>query len=175
MKKQSAGMMLFKSQGGKNKVMLVHPGGPFWAKKDVGAWSIPKGEFADGEQPLEAAKREFAEELGKPAPRGNFIELGSAKQSGGKTVYAWALESDFDASTVASNMFSIEWPPKSGRMQEFPEVDRAGWFSLDEGAKKIVKGQLPLLKALASRLGEPMADLSEDDKTKPAVRQMQLL
>lgn len=156
MKKQSAGILLYKKSETGASVLLVHPGGPFWAKKDNGAWSIPKGEFAEDENPFTAAKREFTEELGNQPPEGEYIELGSAKQSGGKVVYAWALQADFDARNIASNTFSMEWPPKSGRQQEFPEVDKAGWFSLAEAKEKLVKGQVPLLETLAERLGLPI-------------------
>jgi predicted NUDIX family NTP pyrophosphohydrolase len=158
MKKQSAGILLYRTTGQSAEVLLVHPGGPFWAKKDNGAWSIPKGEFADGEEPLAAAQREFAEELGKPVPDGGeFVNLGEAKQSSGKIVHAWALQADFDANGVKSNTFEMEWPPKSGQKQEFPEVDSAAWFPIDAAQVKLVKGQLPLLDALARHL-----DLSLD-------------
>ena len=125
----------------------MHPGGPFWAKKDDGAWSIPKGELAEGEDPLTAARRELAEEPGF-AVEGELRPLGRVKQAGGKVVHAWAGEGDFDADAIRSNMFSIEWPPRSGRMQQFPEVDRAAWFGIDEARVKLLKGQLPLLDAL---------------------------
>ena len=131
--------------------MLVHPGGPFWAKKDAGAWSIPKGLADDGENLLAAAKREFLEETGMAAD-GDFLDLGAYRQPGGKTVVAWACEADFDTAALRSNTFALEWPPRSGRMAEFPEVDRAGWFSLDEASEKINKGQRPIVTALAERL-----------------------
>lgn len=127
--------------------MLVHPGGPFWAKKDAGSWSIPKGLADDGEDLLAAAKREFLEETGVTV-EGEFLDLGAHKQPGGKTVVAWAHESDFDPASLTSNMFSLEWPPRSGRMAQFPEVDRAAWFSVDEALEKINKGQRPILAAL---------------------------
>jgi predicted NUDIX family NTP pyrophosphohydrolase len=133
-------------------VLLVHPGGPFWAKKDEGAWSIPKGEFQEGEDALEAAARELEEETGA-RPEGQFIALGSFRQSSAKTVEVWALEGDFDPAKLRSNAFAMEWPPRSGRMQEFPEVDRAQWFTLVEARRKIVKGQVPILAALVARLG----------------------
>ena len=133
------------------EVFLVHPGGPFWQRKDEGAWSIPKGEFED-ETPLEAAVREFQEETGF-APRGNFLELSPIKQAGGKTVFAWALEWDCDPAKIKSNTFMMEWPKGSGTMREFAEVDRAGWFSFDEARKKLLKGQVPLLEQLRERLG----------------------
>lgn len=148
MKKQSAGILLHRTSDRGLEVLLVHPGGPFWAKKDVGAWSIPKGEFTDDEQPEFAAKREFKEELGLAVPDGELVDLGSAKQSSGKVVYAWAVESDLDVKQIKSNIFEMEWPPKSGRMASFPEADKAAWLSPGEAQLKIVKGQLPLLEKL---------------------------
>jgi predicted NUDIX family NTP pyrophosphohydrolase len=133
------------------EVFLVHPGGPYWAKKDVGAWSIPKGEVGEDENPLEAAKREFHEETGFVA-EGNFIELTPIKQPGGKFVYAWAVEGDCEAESIKSNIFSLEWPPRSGRREEFPEVDRAQWFILELAKEKISKGQLRLLEELQRRI-----------------------
>lgn len=172
--KQSAGILLFKKSGQTVEALLVHPGGPFWAGKDAGAWSIPKGEFTDGEEPLAAAKREFAEELGSPVPDGEYIELGSAKQSSGKIVHAWAVESDLDVSTVKSNTFTMEWPPKSGQEQEFPEVDRAAWFPLATAQTKIVKGQLSLLEALSTHLCQELPKISTvSGDSEP--RQIQLL
>jgi predicted NUDIX family NTP pyrophosphohydrolase len=153
MKKQSAGILLYKQTNKGFEVLIVHPGGPFWAKKDAGAWSIPKGEFQEGEDALIAARREFAEELGSSAPDGELIELGSAKQSSGKVVYAWALQADFDATNVRSNTVTIEWPPKSGQQQQFPEVDKAAWVTIDKAKTKLVKGQVPLLETLAGHLG----------------------
>ena len=131
--------------------MLVHPGGPFWAKKDLGAWSIPKGLADDGEDLLDAAKREFLEETGM-AVDGDFLELGAHKQPGGKTIVAFACEGDFDPASLKSNAFSLEWPPGSGRTAEFPEVDRAAWYSIDEALKKINKGQRPIIAALEALL-----------------------
>jgi predicted NUDIX family NTP pyrophosphohydrolase len=131
--------------------MLAHPGGPFWAKKDLGAWSIPKGLVNEGEELLAAAKREFLEETGT-AVEGEFLDLGAHKQPGGKTIAAFAVEGDFDPASLRSNMFSMEWPPHSGRTAEFPEVDRAGWFSIGEAMEKATKGQRPILAALARRL-----------------------
>jgi predicted NUDIX family NTP pyrophosphohydrolase len=157
MAKQSAGILLYRTKNSIVEVLLVHPGGPFWAKKDQGAWSIPKGEFTDSEEPLVAAKREFREELGQPAPKGTYIELGQAKQSGGKVVFAWAYESDLNISSIHSNTFTMEWPPRSGKQQEFPEVDKAAWVSLDQAAQKLVKGQVPLLETLADKLGKAVA------------------
>ena len=133
--------------------MLVHMGGPFWQKKDEGAWSIPKGEHGPDEDPLAAALREFREEVGRDAPAGDALDLGEVRQSGGKQVRAWALEGDLDVSVIESNTFELEWPPRSGRLQRFPEVDRAGWFDLETARRKLVKGQVPLLARLAERLG----------------------
>ena len=151
MKKRSAGILLFRHVTTGLDVLLVHPGGPYWAKKDSGAWSIPKGEYLDGEDPLAAAKREFSEEIGLSVD-GSFIDLGEVKQSGGKTVRAWALEGDLDLTLVRSNTFSIEWPPRSGLIQEFPEVDSAGWFSISVAQYKLLKGQVEFLTRLTDRL-----------------------
>lgn len=148
--KKSAGLLLFRRQGPGLEVLLVHPGGPFWTRKDEGAWSIPKGEFQD-EEPLQAAIREFNEETGM-MPTGRFIDLGALKQAGGKTVYAWGLEADFDPANLRSNTFTLEWPKGSGLLREFPEVDRAGWFALSEARKKLLKGQAPFLEELERKL-----------------------
>jgi predicted NUDIX family NTP pyrophosphohydrolase len=147
MPKQSAGLLVYRKRDGKTEVLLVHPGGPFWKNKDAGAWSIPKGEFATGEDPLDVAKREFQEETGLTID-GSFQPLAPIKQRGGKTVYAWAVEADLDVSHVKSNTFTMEWPPRSGKQQEFPEVDRAEWFSLDAATEKINDGQRELLQQL---------------------------
>jgi predicted NUDIX family NTP pyrophosphohydrolase len=152
MPKQSAGLLLYRRPGEETEVFLVHPGGPFWAGKDAHAWSIPKGEFAADEDPLPAAKREFAEETGQ-RPEGTFVALPPLKQPGGKVVHAWAIEGDCDPAATASNSFTLEWPPRSGRMQEFPEVDRAAWFLLAVAREKIHKGQVALLDALETMLG----------------------
>ena len=141
---------MFRCRDSNLQVFLVHPGGPFWTKRDAGAWSIPKGEYQEGENPLEAAKREFEEETGFKAD-GDFIALGQAKQSGGKVISAWAFEGDCSPAEVRSNMFSMEWPPKSGREQEFPEIDRADWFNLNEARMRIVKGQVVFLNQLMDR------------------------
>jgi predicted NUDIX family NTP pyrophosphohydrolase len=133
------------------EVLLVHPGGPYWAKKDDGAWSIPKGEFSDDEEPLAAARREFLEEMGV-APAGEFVPLEPIRQAGGKRVFVWAVESDFDPAALRSNTFSMEWPPRSGRQQLFPEVDRAAWFEIDTATRKILTSQQPLLDQLAAKL-----------------------
>jgi predicted NUDIX family NTP pyrophosphohydrolase len=151
--RQSAGLLLFRRTQSGVEALLVHPGGPFWTKKDDGAWSIPKGEFLDDEDPLAAARREFREEMGVEAA-GEFLPLEPIRQAGGKLVLAWALEADFDPAALKSNMFSMEWPPKSGRQQQFPEVDRAAWFDLDTARQKILKSQHPLLDQLAARLSE---------------------
>lgn len=154
MPKQSAGILLYRNAGGRLEVFLVHPGGPFWAKKDDGAWSIPKGEFTEGEESLEAAKREFQEETGSSV-EGTFIPLNPVKQPGGKTVYAWAVEGDIDADAIRSNTFSMEWPKGSAKTKSFPEIDRAEWFDLDTAKVKILKGQLGLLEQLSRRLSQP--------------------
>ncbi|MDX8531266.1 NUDIX domain-containing protein [Mesorhizobium sp. VK25A] len=152
MPQKSAGLLIHRRIAGVLEFLLVHPGGPFWARKDEGAWSIPKGLIGDNEDELEAAKREAEEELGV-AVNGDFRPLGSYKQPGGKIVVAWGVEADIDANAVRSNMFSMEWPPKSGRMKEFPEVDRAGWFSLPEAGLKILKGQRAMLDDFLERRG----------------------
>jgi len=149
--KQAAGILLYRQGYRGLEVLVAHPGGPLWAKKDLGAWTIPKGQFGNGESALEAAKREFEEEMGSPAS-GEFAELGSIKQPSGKVVYAFTAESDFDVQTVKSNLFTLEWPPKSGREGRFPEVDRAGWFSIDEARKRILKGQEPFIDRLLTFL-----------------------
>jgi predicted NUDIX family NTP pyrophosphohydrolase len=152
--KKSAGLLPFREANTGLEVLLVHPGGPFWAKKDEGAWSIPKGEFADDENPLAAARREFEEETGIE-PAGEFLPLGSIKQTGGKLVLAWALRCECDPSTIRSNLFSMEWPPKSGKQQEFPEVDRAAWFGVETARVKILKGQAAYLDRLLEQLKAP--------------------
>ena len=146
-KKESAGVLMYRLCGSTVEVFLVHPGGPFWTNKDAGAWSIPKGEFDKHDDPLEAAKREFQEETGF-AVDGAFIALAPVRQAGGKLVYAWAVEGDCRAESIKSNSFTMEWPPRSGKRKEFPEVDRAGWFSLEVAKEKILKGQLGLLDQL---------------------------
>jgi predicted NUDIX family NTP pyrophosphohydrolase len=153
MPKQSAGIVLYRRRNSQLEVFLVHPGGPFWKNKDQGAWSIPKGEFESGEDPLAAARREFEEETGVRLADGEFMPLGEIKQAGGKIVTAWALEGECAASEIRSNLFSLEWPPKSGRLQEFPEVDRAAWFELKEARDKLLNGQLGFLDRLAQAAG----------------------
>lgn len=151
--RRSAGLLPYRRRGGELEVFLVHPGGPFWARKDEGAWSIAKGEIGE-EAPLAAAKREFAEETGL-AIDGRFVPLRPVRQAGGKQVEAWAVEAELDPARIVSNRFTMEWPPKSGRTQEFPEVDRAAWFPLAEARRKILAGQLPLLDQLeASLIGQ---------------------
>ena len=154
MTRTSAGLLLYRWRDGALEVFLVHPGGPFWARKDDGAWSIPKGEFAPGEDPLVAARREFAEETGL-AVDGEVRALAPIRQAGGKVVHAFALEGELDADAIRSNSFTIEWPPRSGRLREFPEVDRAGWFALAEARRKILKSQLGLLEQLALLQSRP--------------------
>lgn len=152
MPKRSAGLLLYRPAAKGFEVLIVHPGGPFWARKDLGAWSIPKGEYTD-EDPLAAARREFKEEIGTDAPDGDVLDLGEAKQRSGKVVHGFALAANFDLETFKSNMFTMEWPPKSGVQQEFPECDRAAWVSVTLARKKLVAGQVPLLDALAEQLG----------------------
>jgi predicted NUDIX family NTP pyrophosphohydrolase len=151
MPKRSAGLLMYRRSRGVLEVLLVHPGGPFWIKKDAGAWSIPKGEYADGEEPLAAATREFQEETGLVAA-GPYLPLTPVKQQGGKVVHAWAFEGDCRAESLKSTTFSLEWPPRSGRHREFPEVDRAGWFGLEEAKRKILPGQIALLDELAVKI-----------------------
>jgi predicted NUDIX family NTP pyrophosphohydrolase len=152
MAKQSAGVVMFRVKDHELQLFLVHPGGPFWAKKDAGAWSIPKGEYTDDEDPLAVAKREFFEETGFEVA-GEFRELNMVKQPGGKRVRAWAVEGECDAESITSNTFTMEWPPKSGRQGEFPEVDRAGWFGIAEAREKILAGQLPFIDQLCELVG----------------------
>lgn len=149
---QSAGILLFRRAGGVSQFLLVHPGGPFWSKKDEGSWSIPKGLYQGPEAAIDAARRELQEEIGLTIT-GDLFELGKFKQPGGKVISAWAAESDFDVANLRSNSFLLEWPPKSGRQLEFPEVDRASWFSITEAAAKITRGQRPILMKLATKLG----------------------
>lgn len=147
----SAGIALFRRTGSSIEIFLIHPGGPFWKNKDLGAWQFPKGEYQDGEEPLAAARREFHEETGYDVD-GDFIDLGSVRQKAGKVVRLWAVQGDCDAKAIRSNTFSVEWPPKSGRMQEFPEVDRAGWFSPDDARRKLLAAQVPFVDRLCERL-----------------------
>jgi predicted NUDIX family NTP pyrophosphohydrolase len=151
--RRSAGILLYRVRNGTPEVLLVHPGGPFWAKRDLGAWSIPKGEYEDGEDPRACALRELEEELGTAPELGALIDVGSVRQKGGKEVVAWAAEGDFDPSALRSNAFELEWPPRSGRRQQFPEVDRAEWFDPTEARQRILPAQAPFLDRLAERLG----------------------
>jgi len=155
--RHSAGLLLHRLTAGAVEVMLVHMGGPFWARREEGAWSIPKGEHEPTENALSAARREFAEETGLRPPAGELIDLGVLEQPGGKLVHAWALEADLDVSTITSNTFALEWPRGSGRVREYPEVDRAAWFDLPSARSKLVKGQVPLLDLLAAQLAERAA------------------
>ncbi|WP_406637304.1 NUDIX domain-containing protein [Amycolatopsis sp. WGS_07] len=147
--RRSAGVLVFRRGAGGIEVLLAHMGGPFWAKKDLAAWSLPKGEIEEGEEAEAAARREFAEELGMPVPEGEWTELGEVRQSG-KVVIAWAVEGDLDPAGVVPGVFEMEWPPRSGRMQEFPEVDRVEWFDLATAREKLVKGQ----RGFLDRIGE---------------------
>ena len=151
MPRKSAGILLYRFQKEGVEVFLVHPGGPFWVNKDKGSWSVPKGEYNDDEDVLKAAQREFQEETGLSI-QGNFIELGEVRQPSGKRVRVWALENDQEVEDIRSNTFQLEWPPKSGKMQEFPEVDRGGWFSIPEARQKILKGQIPFLDKLEEKI-----------------------
>lgn len=146
--RQSAGILLYRKQNGELEVLLGHMGGPFWARKDAGGWSLPKGEYEADEAPEAAARREFQEELGLPVPGGELVDLGVVKQSNGKVVTMWALEGDLDPAQAVPGTFEMEWPKGSGRMQEFPELDRFDWFPLDTARVKLLKGQLPFLDRL---------------------------
>jgi predicted NUDIX family NTP pyrophosphohydrolase len=150
--KKAAGVLLYRLRDSQIEVFLVHPGGPFWQQRDDGVWSIPKGEFQEGEDPLNAAKREFQEETGFSL-EGTFIALTPLKQAGGKLVYAWAVSGDCDARSIKSNLFSMEWPPRSGKREEFPEVDRAGWFTMETAKQKILPSQSGLLEELRRLAG----------------------
>ena len=154
---ESAGLVLYRVRDGKTEVLLVHPGGPFWKRRDEGVWSIPKGEIEPGEARLDVARREFQEELGMPPPDGDLAPLGSIRQAGGKVVHAWASPGDVDVSDISSGTFTIEWPPRSGRMQEFPEVDRAQFFPIEEAKRKLKPTQVPLLVRLIEALGREAA------------------
>jgi predicted NUDIX family NTP pyrophosphohydrolase len=153
MKKKSAGILMYKRSGQELLLLLVHPGGPFWAKKDLGAWSIPKGEYEEGEDPLTAAKREFCEELGAE-PSGEFWDLGAVVQPSKKEIVAWAVEADFPVAELKSNMFELEWPPRSGKKMQFPEVDRAEWFNPADARRKILPGQAAFIDRLLARIGQ---------------------
>jgi predicted NUDIX family NTP pyrophosphohydrolase len=154
MPKESAGLLVYRRTAAGIEVLLAHPGGPLWARKDEGAWTIPKGEIEPGEDGLAAARREFAEEAGRPAPEGACLPLSPVRQPGGKIVHAWAVEGDLDPRTLRSNTFEMEWPPRSGRTRDFPEVDRFEYFPLAVARRKILSGQRPLLDELAALIGE---------------------
>jgi predicted NUDIX family NTP pyrophosphohydrolase len=156
-KKQSAGLLVYRLAGQSLELLLVHPGGPFWTKKDDGAWFIPKGEINVGEAPLAAAQREFREELGLEPPEGEPLELGTVKNKSGKLIYCWALAGDLDLTGFHSNTFSVEWPPRSGKQREFPEVDRAAYFEVEEAMRKMHAAQLPLLERLLLALREQLS------------------
>lgn len=151
-KKRSAGLLLYRTISGNLEVLLVHPGGPFWANRDEGAWSIPKGEFQAAEDPLAAAKREFTEETGSAPSAADLVALEPVRQPSGKIIHAWAVRGEFDVTALKSNTFSLEWPPKSGHSREFPEVDRAAWFPVETAARKILQGQVPFLAQLRAHL-----------------------
>jgi len=151
MPNQSAGILLYRKTASEVQLFLVHPGGPFFKNKDLGAWSIPKGEFLDYEEPLAAAMREFEEETGQSV-KGDFIPLNAVRLKSGKKVYAWAVEGDIDHETIVSNLFEIEWPPRSGRMQSFPEIDRAGWFGAEEAKLKINVAQVEFIDELVAKI-----------------------
>jgi predicted NUDIX family NTP pyrophosphohydrolase len=149
---RSAGILLYRGSGPSLEVLLVHPGGPFWSRRDAGSWSIPKGEYGPGEEPLDAARREFTEELGSPPPAGGPADLGEVRLTSGKRIRAWALAGDLDPESITSNMFSLEWPPRSGQMQDFPEVDRAGWFAPEIARTKLNPAQAALVDRLQAML-----------------------
>ena len=155
MKKQSAGLLVYRLKNGRPEVLIAHMGGPFHSNKDQGHWSVPKGEFDGGEDPKLAAAREFGEELGKAVPPGDWQDLGSVILKNGKEVSVWAVEGDLDVSDITSSTFRLEWPPRSGQVQEFPEIDRAGWFGLPEAAAKLSPGQVAFLERLANLLHVP--------------------
>jgi predicted NUDIX family NTP pyrophosphohydrolase len=161
MPRRSAGILLYKTTAAGTLLLLAHPGGPFWARKDDGAWSIPKGEYESGDDVMDVARREFAEETGS-AITADLLPLGEFRQAGGKLVTAFAAEGDFDPATLRSNDFSMEWPPKSGRMQTFPEVDRAGWFSPEEALNKILPSQRPVIEALMQYLSSRSRSFKPD-------------
>jgi predicted NUDIX family NTP pyrophosphohydrolase len=150
--KRSAGILLYRRRDGAVEVLLVHPGGPLWASRDLGAWSIPKGEYGQDEDPLAVALREFEEETGQRPPQADLVELGEVRQRGGKVVTAWAAPGDLDPAAITSNTFTLEWPPRSGMMRECPEVDRAGWFDLEAARRQLVAGQVGFVDRLSELL-----------------------
>ena len=160
MPKLSAGLLLYRGDGPGLEVLIGHPGGPFWARKDEGAWSIPKGEYAEGEDPWEAAQREFTEEIGMPPPEGPRIDFAPLRQPGGKVITAFAVRGDLDVAGAVSNTFTLEWPPRSGRLREFPEIDRVAWLDLPAARVKLLTGQRPLLDRLAEALAPGGPDAS---------------
>jgi predicted NUDIX family NTP pyrophosphohydrolase len=157
MKQRSAGLLLYRRRESAPDFFLVHPGGPFWAKKDAGAWSIPKGLYAEGEEPLAAAKREFREETGF-AVAGDFVALGEFRQPSRKVISAWMVEAGCDAGAVKSNLFAMEWPPRSGKIAEFPEIDRAAWLAPSDAFVKILRGQKPILEQALARIARQKHD-----------------
>lgn len=161
--KTSAGLLVYKNAGEYLEVLLVHPGGPFFAKKDLGVWSVPKGEIREHENMLDAAKREFKEELGMDAPKGDMVELGSVRQAGGKTVFAWAIEGDIDTTLAVCNTVKMQWPPRSGKVIEFPENDKTEWFPLALAAQKINPAQIDFLHQLARTLELEFGETQPDD------------
>jgi predicted NUDIX family NTP pyrophosphohydrolase len=152
MPKLTAGLLLYRVDGGVVEVLIAHPGGPFWARKDAGSWSIPKGEYDIGEEPWAAAQREFGEELGLPVPAGPRVDLGEVRQTGGKVVTAFAVNADLDVAEARSNTFELEWPKGSGQLRQYPEVDRVAWVPVGTARIKLLKGQVPLLDVL---MGDP--------------------
>jgi predicted NUDIX family NTP pyrophosphohydrolase len=153
MARRSAGLLVYRrTPAGAVEVLVVHPGGPLWAKRDDGAWSVPKGEYAEGEDPASTAEREFAEELGSPAPPGPRLDLGERRQPGGKLVHVWAVEGDLDVTDIESNTFEMQWPPRSGVMATFPEVDRAAWVTMSQARQKLLSGQVGFLDRLEESL-----------------------
>lgn len=152
MPKVSAGLLLFRTRGAAVEVLIAHMGGPFWARRDDGAWTVPKGLIEPAEDPLAAAHREFEEEMGSPAPEGPYVELGEITQSSGKVVYAWGVEGDFDTEALRSNTMQVEWPPRSGNLREYPEIDRAEWVRPDEIGDRLIKGQAALVERLVAAL-----------------------
>jgi predicted NUDIX family NTP pyrophosphohydrolase len=152
MPRRSAGLLLYRVRGEAVEVLLVHPGGPLWARRDQGAWSIPKGEYQPGDDPLACALREFQEETGQPPPPAPTLELGTVRQRGGKLLTAWAVAGDLDADAISSNTFTMEWPPRSGSRREFPEVDRAGWFGVEAAREKLLAAQVELVDRLLAAL-----------------------
>ena len=154
MARRSAGLLLYRRRDGAVELLLVHPGGPLWARRDAGAWSIPKGEVGEGEDPRAVALREFEEETGPPPPPGELVALGEVRQRGGKLVTAWAAAGDLDPAAITSNTFTLEWPPRSGNRREYPEVDRAGWFDPATAREKLLAAQAELVDRLLAALGE---------------------